>query len=52
MRKGEAAQEHHLEGVSRYISPRKTLICIVNGTDEKAHSNSGSSIDNNTICNE
>ena len=35
MRKGEAAQEHHLEGVSRYISPKKTLVRILNRTDEK-----------------
>jgi hypothetical protein len=52
MRKGEAAQEHHLEGVSRNISPKKTSVRIVNRTDEKAHNNSGGSIDNDTICNE
>ena len=51
-RKAEAAQEHCLEGVSRYISPKiTTLVRIENKTDEKAHSNSGSSIDNDTICN-
>ena len=52
-RKVEAAQEHCLEGVSRYISPKIiTLVRIENRTDEKAHGNSGSSIDNDTICNE
>ena len=51
-RKGEAAQEHYLEGVSRNISPKETLVRIVNRTDEKAHNNIGSSIDNDTICNE
>ena len=35
MRKDEAAQELHLEGVSRNISPKKTLVRIVNRTDEK-----------------
>jgi hypothetical protein len=52
MRKGEAAQVHHLEGVNRYISPKKALVRILNRTDEKAHINGGSSIYNDTICNE
>ena len=52
MRKGEAAQEHHLKGVSGNMSPKKILIRVVNRTDVKAHNNSGSSIDNDTICNE
>ena len=52
MRKDEAAQEHRLEGVSRNISPKKTLVRILGKTDEKAHNNIGSSIDNDTICNE
>lgn len=52
IRKGEAAQEHHLEGVSGNRSPKKTLVRAVNRTDGKAHNNGGSSIDNDTICNE
>ena len=32
------------EGVSRHISPKKTLVGIENRTDEKAHSNSDSSV--------
>ena len=52
MRKGETAQGHHLEGVSRNRSPKKTLVRIVSRTDEKAHNYIVSSIDNDTICNE
>jgi hypothetical protein len=33
--KGEAAQEYYLGGVGRNISPKKTLVRIVNRTDEK-----------------
>ena len=52
MRKGEAAQEHFLEGVGRNISPKERLDCIVNRDEETAHNNIGGSIDNDTICNE
>jgi len=52
MRKGEAAQERHLEGASRNISPKQTSVRIVNRTDENAHNNSGSSINDDTIRNE
>jgi hypothetical protein len=52
MRKGEAAQVHHLEGVSRYIFPKKTLVRILNRTNEIAHINGGSSVYNDTICGE
>ena len=52
MTKDEVAQEYHLEGVSRNISPKKTLNRIVNRTDEEAHNSSSSSIDDDAICNE
>ena len=52
MTKGEAAQEHHLEGVNRYIAPKKTLVRIANRTNKKAHDNGGGSIGNDAICNE
>ena len=52
MKKGGAAEEHHLKGVSRNISPKKKLVRIMYRTDEKAHNKIGSSIDNDTICNE